>query len=391
MRESFVRKGSVVGFVVFALGLTAPGSAFADLRTGSIADPADGTGGPSADIERLSASYDQASGTVSATIRFYAPVPDLGDHMNPGLNVGFYKEPSSACGLNGETGGLLRSTTDPDAPPPTYDPNNDITSGEDVTFTVGPPKTTGTKSVSADGREITLSASAPFAQGFDWRCVEAAVLRRRDPHAFAGRLDTALLFFDGYGPPGGGGAPGSEAGTPGDDVLSGTAGADRICGLAGDDVINALAGSDTLYGDQCGATAGASSFGLVGMAAVGDGNDRLRGGEGNDKLYGSGGADTLQAGAGNDRLAGGLGKDQLVGSAGKDGLDGGAANDSLNGGSGADSLKGGKGSDRLLGGAGADSISAKDGKRDRVDCGKGRDKVKADRGDRLIGCERITR
>jgi Ca2+-binding RTX toxin-like protein len=138
--------------------------------------------------------------------------------------------------------------------------------------------------------------------------------------------------------------PAPNTPTPGDDTLTGTAGNDLICGLAGDDVIRGLAG-----------------------------NDRLCGNAGNDRLYGNGGADRLRGNAGND------------------GLDGGAGNDALDGGTGNDVLQGGRGLDTLVGGAGRDRISVKDGKRDRVDCGPGRDTVTADRKDRLRRCEKTKR
>jgi hypothetical protein len=43
------------------------------------------------------------------------------------------------------------------------------------------------------------------------------------------------------------------------------------------------------------------------------------------------------------------------------------------------------------GGAGADIIDAVDGRADRVRCGSGRDRVRADKFDRLRGCERVRR
>jgi len=79
--------------------------------------------------------------------------------------------------------------------------------------------------------------------------------------------------------------------------------------------------------------------------------------------------------------------DVLVGTGGNDSLSGFDGNDVLRGLAGADSLNGGRGTDRLDGGPGNDTIGAKDGARDRVACGAGRDVVTADRADRLVGCE----
>ena len=59
---------------------------------------------------------------------------------------------------------------------------------------------------------------------------------------------------------------------------------------------------------------------------------------------------------------------------------------------GADLLVGGRGPDRLLAGAGNDVVRARDGVRDRIACGPGRDLVVADRVDRIArDCELVRR
>jgi Ca2+-binding RTX toxin-like protein len=63
----------------------------------------------------------------------------------------------------------------------------------------------------------------------------------------------------------------------------------------------------------------------------------------------------------------------------------------LFGGIGNDVLYGGAGSDRLYGGPGNDTLRARDGQRDVVDCGPGRDIAYVDRIDRVSACERIVR
>ena len=70
---------------------------------------------------------------------------------------------------------------------------------------------------------------------------------------------------------------------------------------------------------------------------------------------------------------------------------GGAGADTVKAGAGKDTLDGGPGKDTLDGGAGNDTITAKDGKRDVVRCGKGSDTVRADRKDKLTGCEVVKR
>jgi RTX calcium-binding nonapeptide repeat (4 copies) len=104
---------------------------------------------------------------------------------------------------------------------------------------------------------------------------------------------------------------------------------------------------------------------------------------------GTAGRDTLTGGTFGDRLRGLAGNDVLAGLAGDDCLSGGAGNDRLRGGAGSDRLTGGPGNDRLRGGAGDDRINARDGRRETVRCGGGKDRVSADPSDTLIACERI--
>jgi hypothetical protein len=94
---------------------------------------------------------------------------------------------------------------------------------------------------------------------------------------------------------------------------------------------------------------------------------------------------------GNDRLVGGKGEDALFGGAGNDNVVGGSGSDLLSGGTGGDVIVGGPGRNRYDGGLGSDSINAANGVRELVDCGFGRDYVKADPRDRLSGCEKVKR
>jgi Ca2+-binding RTX toxin-like protein len=86
----------------------------------------------------------------------------------------------------------------------------------------------------------------------------------------------------------------------------------------------------------------------------------MRGTKGNDRIQGTEGGDTLRGKRGKDRIAGKGGDD---------------------------CINGNKGKDRLKGGDGDDRVRARDGERDRVNCGKGEDRVVADRDDKLRGCE----
>jgi hemolysin type calcium-binding protein len=144
-------------------------------------------------------------------------------------------------------------------------------------------------------------------------------------------------------------------------TVVGTPGNDRILGSRGNDVICGLGGNDVVVG--------------------GGGRDLVDGADGADRLGGAGGGDLLLGLRGNDRLTGG---------AGRDGLGGGAGHDVLRGGGGADRFSGRLGSDRLY---------AKDGVRDNVVGGPGRDRASVDtvagsskrsarRADRVRGVER---
>ena len=119
--------------------------------------------------------------------------------------------------------------------------------------------------------------------------------------------------------------------------------------------------------------------------------DRLSGLGGNDVLNGQAGNDCLSGGSGNDFLRGATGRDRLSGGSGRDRLSGGDGNDRLSGGSGGDRLTGGTGRNVYSAGSGNDSINSANGRRDRVNCGAGRDNVRADRFDRLARCERVLR
>lgn len=141
-----------------------------------------------------------------------------------------------------------------------------------------------------------------------------------------------------------GGCAVERRGTNGDDRLGGTSGGDLIYGLGGKDIISGRGGADCLVG-----------------------------GAGTDALNGDGGA---------DRLTGGLSGDVIGGGAGGDFLDGGAGGDLLNGAGGVDRFDAGAGNDRVM---------ARDGRRETVRCGSGRDRATVDRRDRVRGCEIVVR
>jgi Ca2+-binding RTX toxin-like protein len=165
-----------------------------------------------------------------------------------------------------------------------------------------------------------------------------------------------------------------------DRALNGTDDGDMMFGLGGSDIINGLQEDDCLSG-------GEGNDRLNGAS----GNDRLEGDVGRDILSGSTGDDGLLGASGNDSLNGGTGNDVLDGGAGRDRLTGGAGNDVLAGGAGNDTITGGQGRNVVGAGPGNDIVNSVNGKREIINCGTGRDRVRADRSDRLVGCERVSR
>src|SRR4051812_40351383 len=122
------------------------------------------------------------------------------------------------------------------------------------------------------------------------------------------------------------------------------------------------------------------------------GNDDQDGTSGDDNLNGRAGDDDERGDAGDDDLNGGEGDDDLCGDADDDDLNGGPGDDVLKGGAGNDRIVGGKGHDEIEGDSGNDRINSRDGQRDVVKCGRGRDHVRADRKDRVSRtCESVRR
>jgi hypothetical protein len=110
--------------------------------------------------------------------------------------------------------------------------------------------------------------------------------------------------------------------------------------------------------------------------------ENLRGTAAGDVVFGFGGGDRLEGRGGHDCLLGGSGNDVLRGEAGADRLTGGRGNDRLVGGPGANAYDAGPG---------ADTVDARNGVRETVHCGSGRDTARVDRSDRVSGCERVIR
>jgi Ca2+-binding RTX toxin-like protein len=199
---------------------------------------------------------------------------------------------------------------------------------------------------------------------------------------------------------GGSGADVVHGGT-GNDQLEGWAGNDTLSGGAGADTISGWFGNDIIFGgDGDDVIDGSSGDDFLG---AGNGDDTVDAGEGNDILRGGFGSDDLDGGLGNDKVRGDQNNDLLKGSAGidfvfgndgDDELHGGEGNDRLFGGTGDDLLIGDDGNDTLYGESGVDTLKGHDGndglygglgEMDRLEGGKGADRLlsKVDSDNRL--------
>jgi Ca2+-binding RTX toxin-like protein len=125
----------------------------------------------------------------------------------------------------------------------------------------------------------------------------------------------------------------------------------------------------------------------------------LQGDDAPDKVVGTPNSDLVLGGGGNDRIGGVPGNDCLFGQAGDDRMKGGKNNDLMAGGADDDHVNGGigndlirlqNGNDRAYGGAGRDFIKAQGKGKDRVNCGRGKDKTVVDKRDRVLkNCEKV--
>ena len=140
-----------------------------------------------------------------------------------------------------------------------------------------------------------------------------------------------------------------EPDRPSSGMLRGTDGADKLAGEGGEDEVRGGGSGDTVEGGLC--------------------DDRVYGGPGDDEVMGAGGMDTDEEG--DDVLHGGPGEDQIGGDKGDDVIYGDNGDDAwLDGGGGEDSLYGGRGDDLL--------DAERDGHKDELHCGDGRDSYIAD-------------
>jgi Ca2+-binding RTX toxin-like protein len=144
---------------------------------------------------------------------------------------------------------------------------------------------------------------------------------------------------------------------------------------------------------RCALTDALGDLGLT--VELGDGDDGASVRTWCGAFYGSAGEDftcapaVVHGGDGRDVLFGSDARgSRLFGDGGGDFLSAGHDGGTLRGGSGDDELRGSPARDRLLGEGGADVIRARDGRRDRIDGGRGRDTARIDGLDAVTRVER---
>jgi hypothetical protein len=130
-----------------------PGPAAAAVRSGSVTDPVEGTAAPGRDLEHVSASYDDSTGGLVATVRFAGPTSPETDAQ---FKVWFGD--TTSCGQTGVVE-LVGSTGEPAA-----HVESNLFRAPPAGFPVVSAPPAANWSRSDDGREITLSyTDARFA------------------------------------------------------------------------------------------------------------------------------------------------------------------------------------------------------------------------------------
>jgi Ca2+-binding RTX toxin-like protein len=186
------------------------------------------------------------------------------------------------------------------------------------------------------------------------------------------------------------GTPGPDflVGTDRSDDISGLGGDDRIFGLGGKDFLDGGKGDDTIRGDAAKCPPNKPYYYCIPCPPKkGDSNHHgkrshcqcqtRKHGKKSDKKY------CLPGRSNDDDIDGGKGDDRLSGDQG---------DDDVRGGRGRDLIYGGTGRDHIFGGRGGDVIQARDHERDKIRCGPGFDRVRADRKDKVArDCELVRR
>lgn len=212
-------------------------------------------------------------------------------------------------------------------------PNSDLYTGSDVTFTIADTGGVDTLDLSTVTASQRIDLSAGAISDIDGLTGNLVIAQNTIIERFEGGTGIDIVV-----------------GNSANNVLNGNSGSDILRGFTGNDTVAGGSGHDTLYG--------------------GSGNDRVFGGTGDDTLIGSSGQDRLDGNDGEDLLYGGSkadqlrghdGVDRLWGEADSDYLSGGTGNDFLYGGDARDYLYGGRDNDRIEGEAGSDRLYGQSG------------------------------
>ena len=172
--------------VTLVVGATCwPSVATATVRSGSVTDPVEGTAATGRDLTRASASYDDSTGGLAATVRFAGPVSA---DAAAEFKVWFKNQPQ--CAQSGVVE-LVGSTGEPAA-----HVESDLFRHPPPGFAVVPDAPDADWSLSADGREITVSYTDGRFAGLDLTHTRVDVYQ--PPVSFDFTAD--CLWFEGFAP-----------------------------------------------------------------------------------------------------------------------------------------------------------------------------------------------
>jgi len=173
---------------VAVIALCTPGAAVAEVRAGSVTDPAEGVTSPGRDLVRVAAGFDSTSGALTATLRFAGPV-------SAQEAAQFRLEFSSYAAMLGftddQTAEFYSSVLT--APPPGFPP---VSNPQPASFSLSP-----------DGREVTVSYTDARMATFAPDRVRVEVYSATDPvprqSGAEGTVYDSLddpLWFEGFAP-----------------------------------------------------------------------------------------------------------------------------------------------------------------------------------------------
>jgi len=152
-----------VALASFAVLTLATGAAWAKVRTGTVTDPREASLPEGRDIQQVTASYDDRAGTFSVVVRFYGAIAAASGTSAAVMTVEFGPQGAAACVPARPNTVVFLADLDPNR----------------TTATVTSPRSAqplpGTKGVSADRREVRLSASRTSLAGMDLRCAQVTV------------------------------------------------------------------------------------------------------------------------------------------------------------------------------------------------------------------------